>query len=427
MRVLVLGSGGREHALAWALSRSPLATDVLCAPGSDGIAADVPVRPVDPRDPEAVIDLARTERADLVVIGPEDPLVTGVSDRLSAAGIRSLGPDRDAARLEGSKVFAKEFMDRHAIPTAPYRVFDDPDDAERFVRRRDGPIVVKADGLAAGKGVYVCDDPDGAARAIDEVMRERRFGDAGRQVVLEERLVGEEASYYAVSDGERFRILADAQDHKRALDGDRGENTSGMGAYSPAPVLTPEVERTVIERIVGPTLDGMRVEGAPYRGILYVGLMIVDGEPFVVEYNVRLGDPETQPILLRMETDLLPLLRDAADGSLEEAGEEIRLGPPAVCVVLASKGYPRSYPRGIPIDGLADAAALPDVKVFHAGTRSENGTWKTSGGRVLGVTARGETIEAARERAYEAVEHIRFEGMHYRTDIAVRPPGGSSA
>ena len=421
MRVLVLGSGGREHALAWVLAKSPIASDVICAPGSDGIARDVRTRPLDLGDFEATIDVARAERVDLVVVGPEAPLAQGVVDRVEAAGIPVVGPRRAAAQLEGSKTFAKDFMARHGIPTADYRVFENPDDAERYAVKRGGPIVVKADGLAAGKGVTVCDGPEQACRAIHEAMRERRFGAAGERVILEDRLVGEEASYYVVSDGERFCVLAPAQDHKRALDGDGGENTGGMGAYSPAPIVDPDVERQVLERVVSPTLEGMRDEGAPYRGVLYLGLMIVDGSPFVIEYNVRLGDPETQPILLRLESDLLPVFAAAAEGRLD-AGiqKELRFGDPAVCVVLASGGYPRDYPTGIPIEGLEAVDSLPDVKVFHAGTRLEQGVWKTKGGRVLGVTARGPTIEASRKRAYEAVSHIGFRGMHYRTDIAAR-------
>jgi phosphoribosylamine--glycine ligase len=420
MRVLVLGSGGREHALAWALARGG-SNDVLCAPGSDGIALDVRVAPADLADPDGVIGLARTERVDLVVIGPEVPLVDGLADGLEAAGVPALGPGRQAARLEGSKVFAKEFMDRHGVPTAPYRVFDDPDAAAGYATARGGPIVVKADGLAAGKGVFVCDGPGPACAAIDEIMREHRFGESGRRVVLEDRLVGEEASYYVVSDGERFRVLATAQDHKRALDGDRGENTGGMGAYSPAPVVTPEVERRVLDRVVRPTLAGLADEGSPYRGVLFVGLMIEDGEPSVVEFNVRLGDPETQAILFRLESDLLPTLHAAAVGRLDENPKEaLRFGDPAVCVVVASKGYPRSYPKGLMIEGLGALAEQPDVKVFHAGTRFESGTWRTSGGRVFGVTTRAATLEAARDRAYDAIGRLGFDGMHYRRDIAAR-------
>jgi phosphoribosylamine--glycine ligase len=288
-------------------------------------------------------------------------------------------------------------MARHSIPTADYRVFENPDEAQRYAQQRGGAIVVKADGLAAGKGVTVCDGPEQACRAIDEAMRERRFGTAGDRVVLEERLVGEEASYYVVSDGERYCVIAPAQDHKQALDGDRGENTGGMGAYSPATVVDPDVERQILERIVRPTLEGMRDEGAPYRGILYVGLMIVDGSPFVIEYNVRLGDPETQPILLRLESDLLPVLAAAAEGRLDaRVQKELRFADPAVCVVLASGGYPRDYPTGVPIEGLEAVESLPDVKVFHAGTRLEQGVWKTAGGRAFAACTTEPTLRRGR-------------------------------
>ena len=427
MRVLVLGSGGREHALAWAIGLSPRVEEVLCAPGSDGIRADARVLPVDPGDAGAVVALASRERVGLVVVGPEVPLVRGVADRLEAAGVPVFGPGAEAARLEGSKAFAKSFMNRHGIPTAVHRVFDAPEVAERYAEERNGPLVVKADGLAAGKGVSVCRDADEAKRAIHEAMREHRFGEAGRTVVIEDRLEGEEASYYAVSDGEHFVGLAAAQDHKRALDGDEGENTGGMGAYSPTPVVDAEVERKIKERIVRPTLNGMRAEGRPYRGVLYVGLMIVDAQPHVIEFNVRFGDPETQPLLVRLESDLVPLLEAAARGSLgAEEDWQLRFGDPAVCVVLTSGGYPRSFATGFAIEGLEAHAAATDVKIFHAGTRFESGSWRTAGGRVLGVTARGATLAAARARAYDVVRSIRFKGMHVRTDIAQRALGSDA-
>jgi phosphoribosylamine--glycine ligase len=422
MRVLVLGSGGREHALAWAIARSDLVDEVVCAPGSSGIALDARTRPVASADPDAVAELVREERPDLVVVGPEAPLAAGVSDRIARAGVPVFGPSREAAQLESSKAFSKAFMQRHSIPTAAHRVFDDAAEADRWLAEQDRPLVVKADGLTAGKGVTVCDDAAQARAAIAEVMRDRRFGEAGARVVVEERLVGEEASFYAISDGERFVCLPTAQDYKRALDGDRGENTGGMGAYSPAPVVDEAVEARVIERVVRPALDGMRAEGRPYRGVLYVGLMIDRGEPSVVEFNVRFGDPETQPILFRLESDLVPVLLAAAEGRLSpELGKELRFGNPAVCVALASGGYPRDYPIDVPIEGLDAADALPDVKLFHAGTkRDDAGVWRTAGGRVLGVTARGATIARARERAYEAAERIRFEGAQCRSDIAAR-------
>jgi phosphoribosylamine--glycine ligase len=419
MRVLVVGSGGREHALCWAIGRSPLVGEVLCAPGSDGIRQDARVVPADLSDPKALVDLARDERADLIVVGPEAPLVKGAADRLVAADIAVFGPSASAARLEGSKTFAKQFMNRHGIPTAPHRVFDDPDEAMAYVRTEERPLVVKADGLAAGKGVTVCSDPGEATCAIQEAMCERRFGQAGARVVIEDRLVGQEASYYALSDGQDFVCLEAAQDHKPALDGDQGENTGGMGAYSPTPVVDAAVEGKVVERIVRPCLEGMRSEGSPYRGVLYVGLMIVDGDPYVIEFNVRFGDPETQPLLFRLESDILPLLDAAARGRLGQGGlPELRFGDPAICVVMASEGYPRGYATGFPIAGLDDVASLSDVKVFHAGTRFVGGGWATAGGRVLGVTARGAGIARARDQAYQAVEKIHFKGAHFRTDIA---------
>lgn len=423
MRVLVIGSGGREHALVWALGRSAQVEQVLCAPGSDGIARDAQVLAVDTADPAAIVALARETRVDLVVVGPEAPLAAGVADRLQAAGIAVFGPSARAARLEGSKSFAKEFMRRHGIPSAPYRVFDDPDRAQAYVRAYAGPLVVKADGLAAGKGVSVCSDVAGAERAIHEAMREERFGAAGRRVVIEECLVGEEASFYAISDGSEFRCLPAVQDHKRALEGERGENTGGMGACSPTPVIDAELERKVIERIVRPTLEGMCNEGDAYRGVLYVGLMIVDGEPQVIEFNVRFGDPETQPLLFRLESDWLPVLEAAARGRLAELPDhELRFGDPAVCVVMTSEGYPRAYSSGFEIQGLEELESWPDLKVFHAGTRYEGGRWYTAGGRVLGLTARGPTLQAARERCYEAVHCLSFKGATWRSDIALRSP-----
>lgn len=372
-------------------------------------------------DLDAVVKLAREGSVDLVVVGPEDPLAAGLADRLRAEGILVFGPSAAAARLEASKAFAKNFMDRHGIPTAAHRAFSDLEEAQAHVRATGGRCVVKADGLAAGKGVSMCETPEEAEQALREMMADGRFGDAGRCVVVEDWLVGEEASYYAISDGERFVTLAAAQDHKRALDGDRGENTGGMGAYSPASVVDEQVEQRVLERIVRPTLKGMAAEGHPYVGVLFVGLMIDElGDPYVVEFNVRFGDPETQPLMLRMDGDLVPLLVGAAEGRLDP-NVHIGWGDAAVCVVMASAGYPRAYPKGKLISGLEEAEADEQVVVFHAGTRlaEEGSGYETSGGRVLGVTARGETVKAARDRAYAAVRQIDFEGAQLRNDIAL--------
>jgi phosphoribosylamine--glycine ligase len=355
------------------------------------------------------------------VIGPEAALAAGVSDRLREAGFPVFGPSAAAARLETSKSFAKRFMARHGIPTAGFEVFDDLAAAQRYVRERGGPCVIKADGLAAGKGVAVCDGPEDALSALAEMMAARRFGAAGERVVIEERLTGEEVSFYAVTDGEAIVSLAAAQDHKRALDGDRGENTGGMGACSPPPGFPASVEKRVIEEIVHPTVRGMAAEGCPYTGVLYVGLMIApDGSPRVVEYNARFGDPETQPLVLRMEGDLVLLLEGAAHGRLGGAAP-LGWSDAAVCVVLASGGYPREFRTGLPIQGLDDAERDSQVVVFHAGTRlGPDGRFLTAGGRVLGVSARGPTLAEARRRAYAATDRIRFEGMHLRRDIAAR-------
>jgi phosphoribosylamine--glycine ligase len=421
-KVLLVGSGGREHALAWKLASSPRLTALHAAPGSDAIAELATCHSdVSAGDVDALVRLALGLAVDLVVVGPEEPLARGLADRLEQAGVAVFGPSRAAARLESSKAFARQFMRRHGIPGAEFRVFDDEAAARAFVRARGGPCVVKADGLAAGKGVAVCDGPDAAEAALAEIMGGRRFGAAGSRVVIEERLFGEEASYYAVSDGRHVVTLAAAQDHKRALDGDRGENTGGMGAYSPTPVLDAAAEKRVLEEIVHPTLRGMAAEGSPYRGVLYVGLMLdAAGAPRVVEYNARFGDPETQPLVLRLQDDLLPLLLAAARGGLEKLPAPA-FRDAAVCVVLASGGYPRDYAVGKPISGLEALAGEPDVVVFHAGTRRRaDGGFETAGGRVLGVTALAPCVGEARERAYAAADRIRFDAMHLRRDIAAR-------
>jgi phosphoribosylamine--glycine ligase len=419
MRVMVLGSGAREHALAWRLSQSADVAEVVCAPGNGGTAALGRNLPVDAEDPAAVVAVARAEAIDFVVVGPEAPLVAGVVDALEAAGILTFGPRREAAALEGSKAHSKRFMARHGVPTAAFDIFDDAAAATAHVKALGEPRVVKADGLAAGKGVIVCSSVEQTLDAIDRVMRKREFGAAGARVVLEQRLVGEEVSFHVVADGTRHVALAAAQDHKPLLDGDRGPNTGGMGAYSPPPVVTAEVEQKILERIVEPTLSGLRADGVEYRGALFIGLMIVDGDPFVIEYNTRFGDPETEVLMTRWDGDLLPLLLGSARGDLSRV--QTRWSAPAsMCVVMASEGYPGSYPKGRPITGLDAVAGLPGVQVFHAGTRREGEQVVTSGGRVLGVTASGASIDEAAARAYAAVEAVGFEGAQYRRDIGWR-------
>jgi phosphoribosylamine--glycine ligase len=418
MRVLIVGGGAREHALAWRLSQDS-GVEIIGAPGNAGIAAIGRTISVDPTDAQRVISAAKREAVDLVVVGPEAPLVAGVVDALRDHGIAAFGPDREGARLEGSKVFAKEFMARHGIPTADFEVFDDPDGAVRYIEQAKRPLVVKADGLAAGKGVIVARDAQEAIAGVHAIMRERTFGHAGDRVVIEECLVGEEVSYHIVSDGERFVPLAPAQDHKRAFDGDQGPNTGGMGAYSPPPVVTPAIEKKILERIVGPTLRGMAAEGRPFRGALFVGLMIVEGEPMVLEYNTRFGDPECQAIMTRWKGSILPLVQGSAQGDLDGLTPQWE-APASLCVVLASAGYPGHYTKGKVISGLDAAGKLPQVTVFHAGTARQDGAVVTSGGRVLSVTAIGDTIDEAADRAYEAVAKIEFEGKHHRHDIGWR-------
>ncbi len=426
MRVLVVGGGGREHALVWKIAQSPQVDALLAAPGSDAMDSLASCFPaIKSTDCDALVELARAEGVGLVVVGPEDALAAGLADRLREAGIPTFGPSAYAAQLESSKSFAKRFMTRHGIPTAAFREFSELEAASRYVRELGGACVVKADGLAAGKGVAVCATADQAQRALVEIMADRRFGAAGARVVVEEMLEGEEVSYYAITDGEQIATLAPAQDHKRALDGDRGENTGGMGAYSPVPLVGAAIERAIASEIVEPTIAGMAAEGHPFSGVLYVGLMIdAQGVARVIEFNARFGDPETQPLMLRMQDDLFPLLYGSARGKLDPAlcPKPLcpkRWGGAAVCVVLASGGYPRACETGIAIDGLEELEGEPDVVVFHAGTkRAADGGFVTAGGRVLGVTARGRDVAEAAARAYAAADRIRFRGMQLRRDIA---------
>jgi phosphoribosylamine--glycine ligase len=419
MKVMVVGSGGREHALAARLARSAQVEQVLCVPGNGGTAAIAENVAVDPEDVAAVVRLATARAVDFVVVGPEAPLVAGLVDALVEAGVAAFGPNRAAAQLEGSKAFSKRFMHAHGVPTAQAVVFDDPDAAIAHVRASGTPFVVKADGLAAGKGVIVAANVEETVEAIERLMRRRELGAAGARVLLEERLLGEEVSFHVVMDGERYVALPPAQDHKRLLDGERGPNTGGMGAYSPPPVVTKDVERKILERVVEPTLAGLRAEGIAYRGALFVGLMICDGEPRVIEYNTRFGDPETQVMLARLEGDLLPLLLGAARGDLRAVKLQAS-APVSICVVVAAGGYPGAYAKGLPIHGL-DAALQPEgVEVYHAGTRATPEGVVTAGGRVLSVTAWGADLKSAAQRAYAAIVQIGFDGMQYRRDIGWR-------
>ncbi|MCF7991735.1 MAG: phosphoribosylamine--glycine ligase [Thiohalocapsa sp.] len=423
MNILIIGGGGREHAMAWKLASSPLAERVYVAPGNGGTAREPGLENVaiGATEVDALVDFAVSKRIDITVVGPEAPLVAGVVDAFTAAGLRCFGPTRAAARLEGSKAFAKDFLARHNIPTAAYRTFTDQSQAIDYLRNLGAPVVVKADGLAAGKGVILAEDLATAEAAVRDMLGGGRFGDAGSRVVIEEFLRGEEASFIAMIDGRNILPLASSQDHKARDDGDRGPNTGGMGAYSPAPVVTPALHERIMREVMQPTVEGLAAEGIRYVGFLYAGLMIApDGTPKVLEYNCRLGDPETQPILLRLESDLLQHCLEALGGTLDRS--EARWSPKsALGVVMAAAGYPGEYPVGDPISGLD--GELPDTKVFHAGTRLVDGRVVTSGGRVLCVTALGDDVAQAQQRAYAASEGITFDGVYYRRDIGHRAIG----
>ena len=422
MRVLLVGGGGREHALAWKLAQSPRLGRLVAAPGNPGVARHAECAAVRDNEIDDLVALATRESADLVVVGPELPLSLGLADRLRAAGLAVFGPSQAAARLESSKVFSKDLMARYGIPTARFKIFQDAAAARRFCREWGAPLVVKADGLAAGKGAIVCLTLDDADRAIRLCLEEGAFGAAGRTVVVEEFMEGEEASFFVVTDGTSALPFQAAQDHKTIFDGDRGPNTGGMGAYSPAPVMDATTDRRVMDEIVTPTIAAMAKEGAPYAGVLYVGLMITKAGPRVVEFNCRFGDPECQAILPRLDEDILPVFDAVARGRGLPASLRWR-SEASVCVVLASRGYPAAPKVGDPISGLDDAGALPGVNVFHAGTARRDGSLVTAGGRVLGVQALGPDIRSAVARAYEAVDRIRFDGMQLRRDIGQRALG----
>ncbi|HEV3021057.1 MAG TPA: phosphoribosylamine--glycine ligase [Pirellulales bacterium] len=419
MNVLIVGSGGREHALAWKIAQSPRAERVFVAPGNAGTALDAENVDIPTGDFAKLIKFAQQNQIGLTVVGPEAPLTAGIVDAFQAAKLRIFGPSKAAAELEGSKVFCKNLL-RHAdVPTADYRVFRGADRAVTFLKERDDvPVVIKADGLAAGKGVVVCGGRAEALEAVERIARAKEFGDAGNQLVIEERLDGQEASVLAITDGQTIVTLPAAQDHKRAFDGDRGPNTGGMGAYSPTPLLDDTAMHWIEEHVLVPTIHAMKRSRRPFRGLLYAGLMLTNQGPKVLEYNVRFGDPECQPLLMRLKSDLVEIFEATIDSRLD-AIEPPEWDPrPAVCVVMASEGYPGKYQSGRPIRGLDEAAKVPDVKVFHAGTATAAGQVVTNGGRVLGVTALGSTISAAKLQAYTAVKAIRWDGAWCRKDIS---------
>ena len=419
MRVLVIGGGGREHALVWKISQSPKVTEVFCAPGNAGtatIATNVPI-PADQID--QLLQFAEENEIGLTVAGPEQPLVMGIVDRFQEKGLRIFGPSARAAELEGSKAFSKNIMKKYGLLTAEYEIFTSHEKARKYFDEETGPIVVKASGLAAGKGVILCQNAQEGRDAVDTIMKDKSFGEAGDEVVIEEFLEGPEVSVLAFTDGNTVLLMDSAQDHKAALDGDKGPNTGGMGAYSPAPVFTDILRQKVRDKIMFPLVRAMKAEGRPYKGILYAGLMLTKHGPKILEFNARFGDPETQPLLVRMESDIVPLFEACVDGTLDQC--DLQWKPESsVCVVMAAKGYPGSYEKGKEIFELDEAGALPDVVVFHAGTKSEDGKVLTNGGRVLGVTATGPDTASAIAKAYEAVGKIKWDGIHYRTDIGAR-------
>ena len=414
MKVLVVGSGGREHALVWKILQSPLVKKVYCAPGNAGTANVAENINIPPENINELLQFATVTGIGLTIVGPEQPLVKGIVDSFEESGLRIFGPSQRAAEIEGSKVFCKDLMKKYGIPTARYESFDSPDQVKLFTKE-DEPVVVKASGLAAGKGVILCSNAEEARSAVQSIMQEKAFGNAGDQVVVEEFLTGQEVSLLAFTDGKTVLPLDSAQDHKAAFDGDKGPNTGGMGAYSPALVFTEELKQQVIDEIMIPTVRAMAKEGRYYRGILYAGLMLTESGPKVLEFNARFGDPETQPIMMRIKNDIVPIFEACIDGTLAKQSLQWRQEP-TVCVVMAAKGYPSSYEKGKEISGLNSDENRQAV-VFHAGTKLENGKVLTNGGRVLGVTALGSDINQAIKNAYSAVDKIKWDGIHYRKDI----------
>ncbi len=417
MNVLLIGSGGREHAIAWKLAQSKVLDTLYIAPGNPGTVECGENIPIEVNDTKKLLDFALANEVGLVVVGPEDPLAAGVVDVFEDAGIKAFGPSGKAAQLEADKAFAKQLMRSSCVSTAESRTFDRYSDAKAYIASRDEAVVIKAAGLAKGKGVFVCDDPADGILAAEQIMCDKIFGPAGDVIIVEDKLLGEEASILAFVDGRNIYVMETSQDHKPIGDGDTGPNTGGMGAYSPAPVVTEDLMNQITREILVPIVDGMNRNGTPYKGVLYAGLMITAGGPRVLEFNVRFGDPETQPILMRLKSDLLDVLLAVCDGTLEKAN--LKWDPrPAVCVVMASGGYPGDYQKGKKITGIKEANQIKDVVVFHAGTKQVDGDIVTDGGRVLGVTALGRTIGDAKEAAYKAVDKIKFEGAYCRRDIA---------
>jgi len=419
MKVLVIGSGGREHAIVWKLSQSKKVQKIFCAPGNGGIKEIAELVDIKADDINGLLNFAKNNKIDLTMVGPEAPLVKGIVDIFNENGLKAFGPFKEAAMLEGSKVFSKNVMKRFKLPTADFKVFDNPGDAKKYLEGKGIPIVIKADGLAAGKGVIIPKTIAEGAKAIDTIMVERVFGDSGNKIILEDCMEGEEASMLIFTDGKTIVPLESSQDHKRIFDNDLGPNTGGMGAYSPAPVVTKKILDEAMEKVFRPVVDGLKKEGKIYKGVLYAGLMITEKGPMVLEFNVRFGDPETQAILPRLESDLLDIMMACVDGTLDKVDVKWDKSS-CISVVCASKGYPDKYEKNKEISGLEEAGKIKDVIVFHAGTRNENGKILTSGGRVLGVTGLGMDIKSAKDNAYKAIKCIKFEGMQYRKDIGDR-------
>ena len=419
MRVLVIGSGGREHALVWKIKQSPKVEKIFCAPGNAGTSEFADNIPIAPDDIEGLLQFAMKKEIELTVVGPEQPLVMGIVDRFEVKGLRIFGPSASAAELEGSKSFSKDIMQKYGLPTAEYKIFTSAESATKYIQAKNCPLVVKADGLAAGKGVLLCRSSREALVAVDTIMRQRLFGEAGDQIVVEEFLEGQEISVLAFSDGQTVLLMDSAQDHKAVYDGDIGPNTGGMGAYSPAPVFTEIMQQKVRDKIMLPMVRAMQQEGRTYKGILYAGLMLTKTGPQILEFNARFGDPETQPLMVRMDTDIIPLFEACIDGTLGQCQVNWK-NKSSVCVVMTAEGYPSAYQKGEIISGLQNANSTPEVVVFHAGTKEQDGKVLTNGGRVLGVTATGANTESAIQRAYDAVGKVNWRGVHYRKDIGSR-------